>query len=126
MSEVIHGDELPDGTIVESETMMDKVARRSPSVKVAPKIEVRKIPEPVAVAKPAVKPKPLPWWKSPAGWVRKGQEQALSYNSTDDLEEFKYKVAKRIPTGPHLEALTPIYRSMVEEDVRKYEKKEDE
>lgn len=107
------------------ETKLEKAIRNHGSVKINPKITVRKprapapapAPESVIVAKPAVKPKPLPWWKSPAGWVRKGQEQALSYNQGDDLEEFKYKVASRLAPGPHSESLTPMHRKMLEDSI---------
>lgn len=83
-------------------------------------------PVSVPVSKPALKPKAAPWWKSPAGWIRQGQQQAMSFTPGTDFDEFKFCVASRIPLGVHLDALTPMYRKMVEENVKKYEKKEGE
>lgn len=63
----------------------------------------------VGVVPPAVKLKPakaLPWYQSPAGWQRKGGEQAVSIGSMS-YEEFQVKVAKNLPDGAHLEVLAP-------------------
>jgi hypothetical protein len=69
-------------------------------------VEPAKQPAPAAtqVAAPA-KPakKPAPWYKTPAGWVRKGQEQGLSMAADEAYETFQLRVAKRLPDGLHLD-----------------------
>lgn len=65
----------------------------------------------VAVAAPAKKP--LDWWKSPAGWVRQGAQQALSMNPDEVFEDFQIRLSARIPPGRHLDVLTPGQRAAV-------------
>ena len=50
--------------------------------------------------------KALDWWKSKAGWIRKGNEQAMSMKAGEDFEDFQIRVASRIPIGRHLDVLT--------------------
>lgn len=63
---------------------------------------------PVAPAKKA-----LDWWKSPAGWVRQGAQQALSMNPDEPFEDFQIRLSARIPPGRHLDVLTPGQRAAV-------------
>lgn len=48
-----------------------------------------------------------PWYKSPAGWVRMGNQHAMSMKPEEDIEAFRLRVSLKIPLGPHLEMLTP-------------------
>lgn len=67
-------------------------------------------PAPDAEA-PAPPPPPakksLPWWQSKAGWIRKGNEQAMSMKPGEEFPEFQIRVAARLPMGRHLDVLTP-------------------
>lgn len=76
--------------------------------------------------RPAVKSKVLPWYKTPAGWARKAQEQGISMIPGEELEDFKARVADRIPPGAHLEELTPHHRKEIERKVEQYRAKENE
>lgn len=64
-----------------------------------------------AAAAPATETPPpakkaLDWWKSKAGWIRKGNEQAMSMKVGEDFADFQIRLAARIPIGRHLDALT--------------------
>lgn len=72
------------------------------------------------------KAKPLPWYKSPAGWARKGAEQGVSLIPGEDFEDFKARVAGRMPQGPHLDALVPFHRKVIEDKFVQYALKEGE
>jgi hypothetical protein len=61
-------------------------------------------PAPTAPIKPAKRA--LDWWLSPAGWVRKGSEQAMSMLPNESLQDFQIRVAVRLPMGRHLDVLT--------------------
>lgn len=69
--------------------------------------EIHALPETnTATPMPPVKPpakKPAPWYKTPAGWVRKGQEQGLSMQQDEAYEDFQMRVAKRLPDAAHLD-----------------------
>ena len=66
-------------------------------------------PRPVAPPPPPSPPrKPAaPWYKSPAGWVRTGNQHAMSMQPDEGIESFRLRVSLRIPPGPHREMLTP-------------------
>jgi len=64
--------------------------------------------------KPAAPAKALPWYKSPAGWVRKGQEQSLSMRPGEAIQDFQVRLSSRIPAGMHLDELTETQKKMVE------------
>ena len=66
------------------------------------------VPTSAPAHQPPVPPRrpTLPWWKSPAGWVRTANQQALSLNPGEALADFKLRVSLRIPPGPHLEELS--------------------
>ena len=64
--------------------------------------------------RPASKSLAAVWWQSPAGWVRKGSEQAISMNPGETFEEFQCRLAARLPVGPHLDELTMTQVKMVE------------
>lgn len=84
-------------------------------------------PAPTAQAAPAhnnVK-RAAAWWLSPAGWVRKGNEQALSMQAGEDFKDFQVRLAARIPPGRHLDVLSPSQLRAVEAKTPKLpEKKE--
>jgi len=61
-------------------------------------------PAPAAAAAP--KGKALEWWKTPAGWVRMGNQQALSMKDDEAFEDFQIRVAARLPFGRHLDVLS--------------------
>ena len=44
---------------------------------------------------------------SSAGWVRMGNQHAMSMKPEEDIEAFRLRVSLKIPLGPHLEMLTP-------------------
>jgi len=69
------------------------------------------------------KAKPLPWWKSPAGWVRYGASQATSIKDGESLDDFKFRLSCKIPPGPHLSELTDYHQKEVARLVEKYEAK---
>ncbi len=79
---------------------------------------------PQAQNKPVAAPKILPWYMTPAGWVRKGGEQAVAYTQDCDFDEFKYKVAKRLGMGLHLDYVSPHYRQMILDEIEKHKPKE--
>jgi len=72
------------------------------------------IPVPPTQKQPPSSPKVLPWYKSPAGWVRQGQAQSLSMREGEQLQEFQVRLSARIPPGMHLEELTETQKKMVE------------
>ena len=61
-------------------------------------------PAPAAAAAP--KGKAVEWWKTPAGWVRMGNQQALSMRDDEAFEDFQIRVAARLPFGRHLDVLS--------------------
>ena len=64
-------------------------------------------PSPTSAAAPdAPKKKALEWWKTPAGWVRMGNQQALSMKEDEAFEDFQIRVAARLPFGRHLDVLS--------------------
>jgi hypothetical protein len=78
---------------------------------------VEYIPPAAEPAKPpviAAEKRPLPWWATPAGWIRQGGREALSMQPGEDLDQFKVRLSARMPPGPHLDALTPAQRMQVE------------
>lgn len=62
-------------------------------------------PAPAATAAPPKKAA-LSWWLTPAGWVRMGNQQALSMKEDEAFEDFQIRVAARLPFGRHLDVLT--------------------
>lgn len=53
--------------------------------------------------KPQASP-PRDWWETPAGWVRKAQEQSIGWNpDTDDLADLQVALCVKLPPGPWLE-----------------------
>jgi hypothetical protein len=60
------------------------------------------------ITAPAAMPakRPLDWWLSPAGWVRKASEQAMSMQPNESLQDFQVRLAVRLPMGRHLDVLT--------------------
>lgn len=80
----------------------------------APAVEARVSFEAHGAVPLVKKPKALPWYKSPAGWVRYGASQAMSMQSGESLEEFQCRLAARIPPGMHMDVLTPTQQRMVE------------
>jgi len=50
--------------------------------------------------------KALDWWKSKAGWIRKGNEQAMSMKAGEEFEEFQIRLSARIGMGRHLDVLS--------------------
>lgn len=97
----------------------------APAVEESATVWVSGQPPPASV--PLVKkPKTLPWFKSPAGWARKGAEQGISLIPDEDIEDFKARVAARIPDGPHMEALTPHHRKAIQAKFEQYALKEGE
>lgn len=48
----------------------------------------------------------MEWWKTPAGWVRMGNQQALSMRDDEVFEDFQIRVAARLPFGRHLDVLS--------------------
>lgn len=114
------------GQAMKKVKLVDKMPARRVQEPVAKVVKIQELeteqhppkePIPAFASKPnaTLKAASLPWYKSPAGWVRKGQEQAMSYLPFDDFEEFQYKLSCRIPPGPHLDQLTPTYRKMADE-----------
>jgi len=89
-----------------------EIVEKLAAVKVAPKIKFRKELEvkpeksPIIPAQP--KKRPLDWWKTDAGWMRKGNEQAISKRPDEHMDDFKGRVAAKFPPGPHLDVL-PIW-----------------
>lgn len=64
-------------------------------------------PAPAAAPAPAApKKKAVEWWKTPAGWVRMGNQQALSMKEDEAFEDFQIRVAARLPFGRHLDVLS--------------------
>lgn len=64
-------------------------------------------PAAAAEAAPAPKKKKaLDWWLTPAGWVRMGNQQALSMKEDEAFEDFQIRVAARLPFGRHLDVLS--------------------
>ena len=70
--------------------------------------------------------KSLPWYKSPAGWVRHGQSQATSMNDGESLDDFKFRLSCKIPPGPHIEELTSYHKAEVLRIIGQYAPKEGE
>ena len=58
--------------------------------------------------------KSLDWWRTPAGWIRKANEQALSMKPEEAFADFQIRIAARIPSGRHLDSLTPAQMAAVE------------
>ena len=59
---------------------------------------------PTAVQKPT---KPAPdWWRTKSGWIRKGNEHAMSKNPDEPFEQYQCRVASRLPMGKHLDVLS--------------------
>ena len=82
---------------------------------------------PPPLAKSVIPPKqPAPWYKTPAGWARKGNEQAVSKKLGESFEEFQFRIAKRLPDGPHLDVLPKYMAKQIREDIAKHEKKEED
>ena len=69
--------------------------------------ETHGAPAPAAAsAEAAPKKKAVEWWKTPAGWVRMGNQQALSMKEDEAFEDFQIRVAARLPFGRHLDVLS--------------------
>ena len=69
--------------------------------------ETHGAPAPAAAsAAAAPKKKAVEWWKTPAGWVRMGNQQALSMREDEAFEDFQIRVAARLPFGRHLDVLS--------------------
>ena len=79
-------------------------------------------PNPVPVAK-----KPAAWFRTPAGWVRKGQEQAIQMQDGEAYEDFQYRVAKRFPEdGPWLEFMPKSLAKKIRDEIAEGKKNQEE
>lgn len=87
----------------------------------APAVAAPETPSPPP-APPAKKT--LDWWKSKAGWIRKGNEQAMSMKPDEAFEDFQIRLAARIPIGRHLDVLSLGQVRAVEALVPKLPKKD--
>lgn len=113
----------PDKPAAVKQTRAVKVSAPVPAPQLEPiQKPVDPAPSPTSTPRPAVPPKAraLPWYKSPAGWARKAQEQSVSLQPDEDFEDFKARVAARIPAGPHLDELTPYHRKDIEAKIEQY------
>lgn len=70
--------------------------------------------------------KSLPWFKTPAGWARMASAQGVSLMPDEDFEDFKGRVAKRIPPGPHLDELDEYHKKEILAKINQYAAKEGE
>jgi hypothetical protein len=75
-----------------------------------------------SVTTPPKPKKHVDWWKTNAGWARKGVEQAISIQTNEDVEDFKLRIALRLGDGNHIEGLTPKHQKRMKEQIKKEEK----
>lgn len=113
---------LEDANPVKRAAMRDAWRKRREAMPVT--MPPAAVPEPQetptqAPTAPKPRPTPLPWYATPAGWARKGNEAALSIGPTETLEDFQVRVSVRIPPGPHLDALTEWQRKAVADKIPK-------
>lgn len=101
--------ENPD--VKELEGLVEKTVQAMVEGNPLPKVPASVLQKPPA---PQPKVKAAPWWKTPAGWARYGQQQALSMAPDEAYEDFQCRLSARIPPGPHLEVLSPYQLKMVE------------
>jgi hypothetical protein len=66
--------------------------------------KVALMPTPPKITAPAKKA--APWYKSPAGWIRMGQQHSISMAKDDAYESFQLRVARCLPDGEHLDYVT--------------------
>lgn len=94
---------------------------KSATIKLEEKISEKKKPSPKLITSSG-KPlkKLLNWWETPAGWIRQGQSQSLSMSSGESLDEFKFRLSKRLPAGRHLDALPEHEKKFILSEIDKY------
>ena len=101
---------VPDEKSKAAKAMVDKVAL----ISTPPKI--------TAPAKKAAA-----WYKTPAGWVRKGQEQAIQMQQGEAYEDFQYRVAKRFPEdGAWLEFMPKSLAKKIRDEIAEGKARQDE
>lgn len=71
--------------------------------------------------------KPAPWYKTPAGWVRKGQEQAIQMQAGEAYEDFQHRVAKRFSdAGEWLDYIPKGMAKKIRDDIDAGKKMQEE
>jgi len=74
-----------------------------------------------AAEKPAISAKkPLPWYRTPAGWVKKGLSQGVSMLPDEDMAAFQLRLCMRIPDGAHLDVVPPHVARAVRAEIEKH------
>lgn len=102
--------EVPLQKTPKTRKQIEKALSRDPT---ADREEVKKVADLIVRQNAAAKP----WWETPAGWATAGQKQAISKTADESVDEFKYRVAKRLGTGPHMAGLAPEYRARLEKEI---------
>jgi len=114
---------------IQTKTTLEKIVLGEIKPKIGTTISIRKpseyknisstMPEPEIVQPPSKPKKHVDWWKTNAGWARKGVEQAISIQPNEDVEDFKLRIAQRLGDGLHVEGLTERNQKRMKAQIEK-------